>query len=59
LSTAIITRYPIAVLNENGGLLGIVDRASILAEVGGDAGEAIPLHQRAESPNAELEKKGA
>ena len=59
LSTAIITRYPIAVLNENGGLLGIVDRASILAEVGGDAGEAIPLHQRAESPDVELEKKGA
>ncbi len=33
LPTAIQTKYPIAVLNEKGALVGIVDRASIMAEM--------------------------
>ena len=36
LSTAFSTQYPIAVIDEDNVLLGIVDRASIIAEVGGE-----------------------
>ncbi len=33
LRVAIETKYPLAVQNENGNLLGIIDRASVIAEV--------------------------
>ncbi|NIW80409.1 MAG: betaine/proline/choline family ABC transporter ATP-binding protein [Calditrichae bacterium] len=36
LNTAIATKYPIAVVDDDGKLLGIVDRASIMAEVSAD-----------------------
>jgi glycine betaine/proline transport system ATP-binding protein len=44
LSTAFSTQYPLAVIDENNVLLGIVDRASIIAEVGGEEDqEATPV----------------
>jgi CBS-domain-containing membrane protein len=36
LTTALTNRYPICVLDDAGTLLGIIERASIIAEVGGD-----------------------
>lgn len=47
LATAMSAKYPIAVLGEDRTLLGIVDRASILAQVAGDeeAAEATPLSE--------------
>lgn len=45
LASALATRYPIAVLDPERGLVGIVDRASILAEVGGDDAEVTPLRE--------------
>ncbi len=37
LAIAIGNRYPITVVDDEGRLIGIVDRASIIAEVGGDS----------------------
>jgi len=37
LATALANKYPVCVLDDSGTLLGIVERASIIAEVGGDA----------------------
>ncbi len=37
LAIAIGNKYPITVVDDNGVLIGIVDRASIIAEVGGDS----------------------
>jgi glycine betaine/proline transport system ATP-binding protein len=36
LPTAIMSNYPLAVTDESNRLLGVVDRASIIAEVGGE-----------------------
>ncbi|ACY17949.1 quaternary amine ABC transporter ATP-binding protein [Haliangium ochraceum] len=43
LATALVTKVPIAVLDDDRRLLGIVDRASILAEIASEDPEAIPL----------------
>jgi glycine betaine/proline transport system ATP-binding protein len=45
LAIALVTKYPIAVLDQERGFLGIVDRATILAEVGGDQAEVTPLRE--------------
>ncbi len=46
LATAVVTKYPIAVLGEDAHLLGIVDRASILSELKEvSSGEAVPLRE--------------
>ena len=50
LSIALVTRYPIAVLDPERGFQGIVDRASILAEVGGDDSEVTPLREVYDEP---------
>ncbi len=43
VATALVAKYPIAVLNDKGVLMGIVDRASIMAEVGGEVLEPTML----------------
>src|SRR5690606_1853253 len=46
LTTALSAKYPIAVLGEDRTLLGILDRASVLAQVAGDEDdEATPLSE--------------
>ncbi|WP_428263422.1 quaternary amine ABC transporter ATP-binding protein [Haliangium sp.] len=45
LATAVVTKVPIAVLDEERRLLGVVDRASILAEIASEDPEAIPLRR--------------
>ncbi len=41
LPTALVANYPLAVIDENKKLLGVVDQASIIAEVGGESAESI------------------
>ncbi len=53
LTTAVSTKYPIAVIDDNGVLAGIVDRASILAEVGGEEPEAKTLSETYNGNNQE------
>jgi glycine betaine/proline transport system ATP-binding protein len=43
LATAMETRYPIAVVGENNELVGVLDRASILAEVETESDQPMPL----------------
>jgi glycine betaine/proline transport system ATP-binding protein len=43
LATAMETRYPIAVVDDDGRLVGILDRASILAEVETESEQPMPL----------------
>jgi glycine betaine/proline transport system ATP-binding protein len=60
LSTAFSTQYPLAVIDENNVLLGIVDRASIIAEVGGEEDEeATPviLSERYENGSSDTGEK--
>lgn len=59
LSTAFSTQYPIAVIDEANSLLGIVDRASIIAEVGGeedDEASPVILSERLENGNGNGDK---
>ena len=42
LPIALVSSYPVAVTDANNRLLGVVDRASIIAEVGGHADEILP-----------------
>jgi glycine betaine/proline transport system ATP-binding protein len=42
LPIALVSNYPVAVTDANNRLLGVVDRASIIAEVGGQADEILP-----------------
>lgn len=51
LATAMATRYPIAVLNEDGHLVGVLDRASILAEVEGESEAPVTLSDRQSREN--------
>jgi glycine betaine/proline transport system ATP-binding protein len=43
LATAMETRYPIAVVDDEGQLVGVLDRASILAEVETESEQPLPL----------------
>ena len=61
LSTAFSTQYPIAVIDEQNVLLGIVDRASIIAEVGGeedDAASPVILTERIEQETETEDNNG-
>ncbi len=58
LSTAFSTQYPIAVIDEENSLLGIVDRASIIAEVGGEEdNEASPVILTERLENGDKDEK--
>jgi glycine betaine/proline transport system ATP-binding protein len=45
LATAMETRYPIAVVDDEGQLVGVLDRASILAEVETESEQPLPLSE--------------
>jgi glycine betaine/proline transport system ATP-binding protein len=49
LGAAIATRYPLAVVDEAGRLKGVVDRASILAEVETDSDQPLTLQEYRDS----------
>ena len=64
LGQAMVSRYPLAVVDHDGRLLGVLDRASILAEVemelpGAVAGRApaVPERQRRETSDAQPEEQ--
>ncbi len=49
LTTAFVTQLPIAVLDDKGVLKGVVDRSSVIAEVGADSSDPVTLVEAAES----------
>jgi glycine betaine/proline transport system ATP-binding protein len=55
LTTAFKAKYPIAVIDQDRRLLGIVDRASILAEVGHQTNDSAttPLTETMDEPTNE------
>ncbi len=61
VATAFESRYPIAVVDENGKFLGILDRASIMAEVAVESETTVQLSDlngEAEAPSGLTESSG-